>query len=156
MSVSAALCSHGVCLLRKYLGLQPSLQFCLAGPLLCKAVPGTVTGQAARGEAALTLPFQEGRGKERKQAPPLSGRSNKVLSTAVRMTQGDLPDSISSTLFSVPKPNSWHVKTLLPMPASAQVSGGVDSARYWAPLSRSLETFLCWQQNALEIIICSH
>lgn len=70
----------------------------------CKAVPGTVTGQAARREAALTLAFREGRGSERKQAPWLSGRSNKALSAAVRMTQGDVPDRISSTLFSVPKP----------------------------------------------------
>lgn len=52
----------------------------------------------------------------------LSGRSNKALSTAVRVTQGDLPDSISLTLFSVPKPNSWHVKTWLPKPGPVQVS----------------------------------
>lgn len=59
--------------------------------------------------------------KKESRLPPLSGRSSKALSTAVRTTQGDLPDSISLTLFSVPKPNSWHVKTLLPMPASVQV-----------------------------------
>lgn len=84
----------------------------------------------------------------------LSGRSNKALSTAVRMTQGDLPDRISLTLFSVPKPNSWHVKTWLPKPGLVQVSVGADPARCWAPLSNPLETFLSWQQNGLESIIC--
>lgn len=84
----------------------------------------------------------------------LSGRSNKALSTAVRMTQGDLPDRISLTLFSVPKPNSWHVKTWLPKPGPVQVSVGADPARCWAPLSNPLETFLSWQQNGLESIIC--
>lgn len=59
--------------------------------------------------------------KTESRLAPLSGRSSKAPSTAVRTTQGDLPDSISLTLFSVPKPNSWHVKTLLPMPAPAQV-----------------------------------
>lgn len=85
----------------------------------------------------------------------LSGKSNKGLSTAVRMTQGNLPGSINSTLLSVPKPKSWHVKTLLSIPALAQISVEAGPARCWAPLSRSLETLLSWQQNTWKSIICS-
>lgn len=94
---------------------------------------------------------------DKKERRPLwlSGKSNKGLSTAVRMTQGNLPGSINSTLFSVPKPKGWHVKTLLSIPASVQISVGADPARCWAPLSRSLETLLSWQQNKWESIICS-
>lgn len=94
--------------------------------------------------------YKRARDKKESRLLWLSGKSNKGLSTAVRMTQGDLPGSINSTLLSVPKPNSWHVKTLPSIPASAQISVGADLARCWAPLSRSLETLLSWEQNTWE------
>lgn len=126
------------------LGRTPALQSC-AGH--CHW-PGSWRGSSS--DTSLT-----GRQGIRKKAGSswLSGKSNKGLSTAVRMTQGNLTGSISSTLFSVPKPRSWHVKTLPTIPA--QISVGADPARCCAHLSRSLETLSSWQQNIWESIICS-
>lgn len=74
--------------------LQPS------SARLCRAL-----SPARQPEGKQCWRFLSKRAVEKKESrlPRLSGRSNKVLSTAVRTTQGDLPDSISSTLFSVPK-----------------------------------------------------
>lgn len=123
------------------LGRTPPLQGC-AGH--CHR-PGSWRGSSTDNS------FAERQGIRKKTGSSwLSGKSNKGLSTAVRMTQGNLPGSINSTLFSVPKPKSWHAKTLLSAPASAQISVEADPARCWAPLSRTLETLLSMRKYYLQ------